>query len=116
MCPESWKSKGDGKRPGPAGLSETVQPKQGVMTGLMTYVIATVSNPVCSRYQHQSQYQVRGRSTRSKSHFSGSLRPAWSLRFVRHGRTTAGCDRYEVAVHPAQTYCNRLFPVLWMSI
>lgn len=28
MCPESWKSKGDGKRPGPAGLSETVQPKQ----------------------------------------------------------------------------------------
>ena len=55
-------------------------------------------------------------STRSKSHFSGSLRPAWSLRFVRHGRTTAGCDRYEVAVHPAQTYCNRLSPVLWMSI
>lgn len=44
------------------------------------------------------------------------LRPAWSLRFVRHWRTTTGCDRCEVAVHPAQTYCNRLFPVLWVLI
>lgn len=94
--PQELEKQGRWQRPGPAGLSEAVQPKHGVMTGLMTSMIATVSNPVCSQHQHQSQYQVRGRlQTDPSPIMARTFKACLSLRFVRRWRTMTGCDKYE---------------------